>query len=46
MTLLKRILREKRAFIVPLALGIVLNVAAYALVVYPLGAKSAGAADR
>ena len=46
MTLLTRILREKRAFIVPLALGIVLNVAAYALVVYPLGAKSAGAADR
>lgn len=46
MTLLKRILREKRAFIIPLALGIVLNVAAYALVVYPLGVKSAGAADR
>jgi len=46
MTLLKRILREKRAFIIPLALGIVINLAAYALVVYPLGVKSAGAADR
>jgi hypothetical protein len=46
MTLLKRILREKRAFIVPLALGIVLNIAAFVLVVYPLGVRSAGAANR
>jgi hypothetical protein len=46
MTLLKRILREKRALIIPLALAIVLNVAAFALVVYPLGVKSAGAANR
>ena len=46
MTLRRRILVEKRALIIPLALGIVLNIAAYILVVYPLGVKSAGAADR
>ena len=46
MTLGKRILVEKRSFIIPLAAGIVLNLVAYALVVYPLGQKSAGAADR
>lgn len=46
MTLWKRIFREKRAVIIPLALGVVVNVAAYALWVYPLGVKSAGAADR
>ena len=45
-TLGKRILVEKRALIIPLALGIILNVAAYALIVYPLGVKSVGAADR
>jgi hypothetical protein len=46
MTLWRRILAEKRAAIVPLALGIVANIAAYALWVYPLGVKSAGAAGR
>ncbi len=46
MTLWRRILVEKRAAIIPLALGVVGNVAAYALWVYPLGVKSAGAADR
>jgi hypothetical protein len=46
MTLWRRILAEKRAVIVPLALGVVGNIAAYALWVYPLGVKSAGAADR
>ena len=46
MTLLKRILAEKRAIIVPLVIAALLNVAVYALVVYPLGVKSAGAADR
>ena len=46
MTLLKRILFEKRALIIPLALGVIGNLAAYALVVYPLGVKTAGAADR
>ena len=42
----RRILAEKRALIIPLALGIAANVAAYGLVVRPLGVKSAGAADR
>jgi hypothetical protein len=45
-TLWRRILVEKRALIIPLALGIVLNIAAYVLVVYPLGVRSVGAADR
>jgi hypothetical protein len=46
MGLWKRILIEKRALILPLALGLVGNIAAYGLWVYPLGVKSAGAADR
>lgn len=46
MTLAKRILVEKRALIIPLGLAVVLNIAAYALWVYPLGVKTAGAADR
>jgi hypothetical protein len=46
MTLWKRILVEKRALIIPLAVAIVANIGVYALVVYPLGVKSAGAADR
>jgi hypothetical protein len=46
MTLLKRILVEKRALIAPLVLGLLGNMAAYGLWVYPLGVKSAGAADR
>ena len=46
MTLWRRILREHRTTIVPIVLGLLLNVAAYALWVYPLGVKSAGAADR
>ena len=46
MVLWKRILREKRALIVPLVLGLLGNAVAYALWVYPLGVKSAGAADR
>ena len=46
MTLWKRILVEKRVWLIPLALGIVANIAVYALVVYPLGVKSAGAEDR
>jgi hypothetical protein len=45
-TLSKRILVEKRALIIPLALGVALNIAAYALWVYPLGVKSVGAAGR
>jgi len=46
MSLLKRIAGEKRALLIPLALGLLVNAAAYALWVYPLGVKSAGAADR
>jgi hypothetical protein len=46
MSLGKRIFVEKRAAIIPLALGLFGNIAVYALVVYPLGVKSAGAADR
>jgi Tfp pilus assembly protein PilO len=46
MTLWRRILTEKRAVIIPLVLAILINVGVYAIVVYPLGVKSAGAADR
>jgi len=46
MTLLKRILVEKRGWIIPLAIGILANIGVYLFVVYPLGVKSAGAADR
>ena len=42
----KRVLSEKRALIVPLVLALLGNIAAYGLWVYPLGVKSAGAADR
>jgi hypothetical protein len=46
MTLLKRVLTEKRVVAFPLALVLILNVLAYALVVYPLVRRSAGAAER
>jgi hypothetical protein len=46
MTLWKRILVEKRVLVVPLALALLINIGVYALVVYPLGVKSATAADR
>lgn len=46
MKLWKRILVEKRALIIPLALGVIANIAGYVLVVYPLGVRSVGAADR
>jgi Type II secretion system (T2SS), protein M subtype b len=46
MNLWRRILEEKRALIIPLVIGVLGNAAAYALWVYPLGVKSAGAADR
>jgi hypothetical protein len=46
MTLLQRILREKRSIIVPLGIALLVNIAAYALVVRPLGVRSASAADR
>ena len=46
MTLLQRILREKRSVIVPLAVGLLANLAAYVLVVRPLAVRSATAVDR
>jgi len=46
MTLAKRIFIEKRVPIVLVALGAVINIAAYAFVVRPLGIKSANVADR
>ena len=44
MTLLQRILREKRPIIVPLVVALVVNVAAYVLAVRPLGVRSANEA--
>jgi len=46
MMLSKRILLEKRSLVIPLALGALLNIAAYVLIVYPLAVKSVGAAGR
>ena len=46
MTLLRRILAEKRSVVVPLVLAFVANVVTYVLVAYPLSLKSAGAAER
>ena len=46
MTLLQRILVEKRALILPLALALLVNIAVYGLVVYPLETKAATASDR
>ena len=46
MTLLKRIVTEKRGLIVPLVVALLINIGVYGLVVYPLGVKSATAADR
>src|SRR5206468_2710843 len=45
-TLWRRILVEKRILITPLVIGIVANIAIYALWVYPLAVKSASAAGR
>jgi Tfp pilus assembly protein PilO len=44
--LFQRILHERRAIVLPLAIALVANVFAYALIVRPLQMKSAGAADR
>jgi hypothetical protein len=46
MTLLKRILSEKRVVALPLALVLIVNVLVYVLVVYPLVRRSAGASSR
>jgi hypothetical protein len=44
--IVRRILSEKRGAIIPLVTALVINIGVYALVVYPLGVKSATAADR
>jgi Tfp pilus assembly protein PilO len=44
--IVRRILSEKRGVVIPLVVALLINVAVYALVVYPLGVKSATAADR
>jgi Tfp pilus assembly protein PilO len=44
--LLNRVIAEKRSILLPLVVAVVANLAAYALVVRPRAAKSAGAADR
>jgi Type II secretion system (T2SS), protein M subtype b len=46
MTLFKRIVVEKRSLIIPLALALLVDVAVYALVVYPLETKAATASER
>ena len=46
MTLVRRIITEKRGLLIPLAIALLINIGVYALVVYPLGVKSASAADR
>jgi len=46
MPLWKRIVIEKRVIVAPLLIGLLANIAAYALWVYPLGVKSATAVDR
>jgi hypothetical protein len=40
------VLAEKRRLVMPLVVAIAVNLLTYALVVYPLGVQSAGAADR
>ncbi len=42
MTPARRVLREKRALIWPVAIALILNVVLYAIVVYPLAKKVAG----
>jgi Tfp pilus assembly protein PilO len=46
MSLARRIFSEKRGVVIPLVVALLINIAVYALVVYPLGVKSATAADR
>jgi Tfp pilus assembly protein PilV len=42
----RRILSEKRGVVIPLVVALLINIGVYALVVYPLGVKSATAAER
>ena len=45
MIVLKRIFVEKRAVAIPLIVVLLVNVLVYALVVYPLARRAAGAVD-
>ena len=42
----RRVFTEKRSLIIPLIVGIVVNIALYAIVVYPLSKKVAGGEDQ
>ncbi len=46
MTLVRRILAEKRSIILPLAVALLANLGVYVLVVYPLKSRVAGASAR
>ena len=46
MSLLRRVVSERRAIVLPLAVGLAANALAYVLIVRPLGVKSEGAAER
>jgi len=46
MTILRRIISEKRGIIVPLVLALLVNIGVYVLVVHPLAVKSETSADR
>ena len=46
MTLLRRIISEKRGSLVPLMLALLVNIGVYSLVVHPLAVKSETTADR
>ena len=46
MTLLTRVIAEKRRLLVPLAAALVVNIGVYAIVVSPLGVKAATVAER
>jgi hypothetical protein len=46
MSLAKRVFVEKRIWIIGVAAGIVLNIAAYLFVVHPMALRAAGVADR
>ena len=45
-SLVQRIVAEKRRQLLPLGIALLVNIGVYGLVVYPLGVKSANAADR
>jgi len=46
MSLLSRVIAERRGVVIPLVLALVANAAAYVLIVRPLGIKSSGAEGR